>query len=233
MNLSILLRTNLRVLTFQATKEELQALGPSHLKWGLFWTWIAGLGRYWDHPNPYLIQRLGLGSLIYVVVFTAFMWAALWPLRPQGHSFQRLLTYVCLVSPPALLYAIPVEKFMSLEGATQANIAFLAMVAIWRLALLFRFLRAGCGMNRLRTFVGALLPMMVIIAALALLNLERAVFNIMGGLTRGTANDGAYLVILLLSLISVYAFPVFLLTFLFLSYKAWEEARRSKPDLHP
>jgi hypothetical protein len=228
MNLPALLRTNLRLLAFQSTEEELQSLGPDHLKWGLFWTWIAGLGRYWDHPNPYLIQRLGLGSVVYVVIFSAFMWAILWPLRPRGHSFFRFLTFVCLVSPPALLYAIPVEKFMTLEGATRANVAFLAVVALWRLALFFRFLRVGGGLNRFRTLVGALLPMMVIIAALAFLNLERAVFNIMGGLTRATANDGAYLVILLLSLISIYAFPPFLLTYLFLSYKAWEEARRSR-----
>lgn len=230
MNYAALTRTNFRILTFQSTEAELQALGPAHLRWGLLWTWLAGVGRYWDHPNPHLIQRLGLGSVVYVFIFAAFMWAVLWPLRPRGHSFIHLLTYVSLVSPPALLYAIPVEKFLTMAGATQANIAFLGMVALWRLALLFRFLRVGCGMGRLRTLVGALLPMMVIIAALALLNLERAVFNIMGGLTKGTANDGAYFVILLLTFISVYAFPVFLMTYLFMSYKAWEEARQSNKE---
>lgn len=226
MNPGQLLHSNLRVLFFRASAEELQALGRPALMWGLAWTWLAGMGRYWDHPNPHLLQRLGLGSLIYVFVLAAFLWAVLWPLRPKGHSFTRLLTYITLVSPPALLYAIPVERFMSLKSATQVNVMFLAVVAAWRLALLFRYLRVAGHLSWPRTIVGALMPMMLIVAVLALLNLEKAVFNIMGGLTQGTANDGAYLVVLLLAFFSVYAFPVCLLAYLGLAGKAWREAGR-------
>jgi hypothetical protein len=54
-----------------------------------------------------------------------------------------------------------------------------------------------------------LLPLCLIVAALAALNLEKAVFEIMAGLDhQGTANDDAYFVVLLLTFGSIYAFPV-------------------------
>lgn len=59
--------------------------------------------------------------------------------------------------------------------------------------------------------VSTLLPIMAIIASLTVLNLERAVFDIMGGLREtGTANDSAYAVLFLLTFLStVLVIPIF------------------------
>jgi hypothetical protein len=49
--------------------------------------------------------------------------------------YERVLTFVTLTAPPALLYAIPVERFMALQDAQITNFWFLAIVALWRVAL--------------------------------------------------------------------------------------------------
>ena len=59
-------------------------------------------------------------------VLSAFLWLIVAPLRPRNWSFIGVLIFVTLTSLPALLYAIPVEKFMSLENAQTANVIFLA-----------------------------------------------------------------------------------------------------------
>ena len=59
-----------------------------------------------------------------------------------------MLIFVTLTSLPALLYAIPVEKFMALEYAQTANVLFLAVVASWRVALLIVFLKRAAGLTR-------------------------------------------------------------------------------------
>jgi hypothetical protein len=72
----------------------------------------------------------------------------------------------------------------------------------------------------------ALLPITAIIVALGALNLERAVFDVMGGLReQGTANDNAYAVLFLLSLLSMLLFLPLLACYIVLVVLA-----RSKGD---
>jgi len=99
------LRFIARVLTFRFSAGEISSVGLSHLAVGLLFTWIVGIGRYWDNPRVGLLQHLGLGSIAYVLVLSAFLWLLLWPLRPSGSSYRHVVTFVSAVSPPALLYA--------------------------------------------------------------------------------------------------------------------------------
>lgn len=110
----------LRLLFFQATKQDFQQLGVRHLVFGLVFTWIVGMGRYWDNPRVGLLQWLGVGSIVYVFVLSLFLWLAIWPLLPRNWSYFRVLTFITLVSPPALLYAIPVEQ-LDYESANSIN----------------------------------------------------------------------------------------------------------------
>src|SRR5215813_7250088 len=129
--------TTWRLLTFRATSTELVSLNRGHLFFGLLCTWIVGIGRYWDNPRVPILQRLGIGSVIYVFLLSLLLWLVLWPLRPKHCSYFRVLTFVTLVSPPAILYAIPVEHFFSIDTSNTINAWFLAIVATWRVALLF------------------------------------------------------------------------------------------------
>ena len=117
-----------------------------------------------------------------------------------------------MTSPPAILYAIPVERFMSFEGAQMANVWFLAIVAIWRVALLFRYLVKVANLSGLCALVATLLPLTLIVSLLAALNLEHVVFKLMAGLEdhEKSVNDSAYLVLLLITYFSVMAAPVLL-----------------------
>jgi len=208
-------RTALRVLFFRATREELLGLDYRHLAFGLVFTWLAGVGRYWDSPRAALVQKLGLGSLAYVFVLAAFLYLILWPLRPAGWSYLRLLTFITLVSPPALLYAIPVERFLSLQGAQTANAWFLAIVASWRVALLFFFLMRLGQLRWYAVTVASLLPLAIIVVALFFLNLEHVVFDLMAGIRpeQRSPNDTAYMVVFLLSMLAWVASPALLIAY--------------------
>ena len=197
------LTTTLRLLTFRASRDELANLGTPHLAFGLLATWIVGIGRWWDDPDAHLLQHLGLGSVAYVFVLAFVLWLLAKPLGPQNWTYRSVLTFVTLTSPPALLYAIPVERFLDLETARLINVWFLAFVAVWRVALLVFYLRRLARLPWHCVVVATLLPITLIVTVLTALNLERAVFDVMGGLREeGTAADSAYGVLVALTLLS-------------------------------
>jgi hypothetical protein len=223
------LRTALRLLCFRSSREELLALDRRHLAFGLVCTWLVGMGRYWDDPGARMLQHLGLGSVIYTGVLSAFLWLLVWPLRPEGWSFERLLTFVTLVSPPAALYAIPVERFLELDAARSANAWFLAVVATWRVALLVFYLTRLAQLRWYAVLVATLLPLTMIVTALSALNLERAVFDIMGGMhSSGTSHDTAYGIVIGLTLLAWLAIGPLLLAYGMLVFIKWRERRKER-----
>ena len=99
---------------------------------------------------------------------------------------------------------------------------FLAIVATWRVALLVVFLKRGAGLSNTGATVASLLPLTIIVTALVVLNLEKAVFEIMGGNMQKTQNDAAYMILMLISFFSVLASPVLLILYGVLVYRAWK-----------
>ncbi|HEV2801519.1 MAG TPA: hypothetical protein VGW12_13520 [Pyrinomonadaceae bacterium] len=196
-----------RLLTFQFKGEEFSRLGRRHLLFGLCCTWIVGIGRWWDDPGAGWLQHAGVGSVVYVFALALLIWLVVLPLKPHAWTYTHVLTFVSLTAPPALLYAIPVERFSSLDTARTLNVWFLATVALWRIALLFNYLKRHARLSPFAILTASLLPVTAIIVALTMLNLERAVFDVMGGLReQGTAHDNAYVVLFLLSLLSMVLF---------------------------
>lgn len=194
-----------KVLTFRATREELLSVGARHLGFGLFCTWLVGMGRYWDDPKASLLQHLGVGSVAYVFGLSLVLFLVAWPLCPPDWSYRRVLTFVTLTSPPAVLYVIPVERFVDMSTASSMNAWFLLLVAVWRVALLFFFLGRFARFNYTRIFFVALLPLIVIINALAALNLEHATFQVMSGIREESPSNGAYAMVAFLSMLSMLA----------------------------
>jgi hypothetical protein len=215
-----ILRDQRDLLLFRPFKPAIREHWLAYLAFGLCVTWLAGIGRYWDHPNANWWQYAGLGSVAYVFVLAAFLWLIVAPLRPRDWSFIGVLIFVTLTAPPALLYAIPVEKFMSLQAAQTANVIFLAIVASWRVALLVVFLKRGAGLSSTGVVVASLLPLTIIVTALAALNLEKAVFEIMGGNMQQTQNDAAYFILLVITVLSVVLSPIMLIIYCVLVYRA-------------
>ncbi|MCL6416842.1 hypothetical protein MIB92_14370 [Aestuariirhabdus sp. Z084] len=146
----------------------------------------------------------------YIFVLAFILWVIILPLKPANWSYKNVLLFVSLTSPPAILYAIPVERFMSLQSAQLANVWFLAVVAIWRVALLFKYLKSVARLSGFCVIVATLLPLTLIVAVLAALNLEHVVFKLMAGLEEHerSANDSAYTILLLITYFSILSSPV-------------------------
>ena len=212
-----------RLLTFRISRKELLQLNTHHLITGLIGTWLVGMGRYWDDPGAHLLQHLGLGSVIYIFILSLFIWLIIKPYFVAPWTYRMVLTFVSLTSFPAALYAIPVERFYSMDTAASINVWFLATVAAWRLALLYYFLRKSTQLGHGYILVATLLPVCIIIATLTALNLERAVFAIMGGIRENTSNDRAYGTLIFLTVLSMFAAVPLLIGYLIAIYKRWEK----------
>jgi len=177
-------------------------LNSRHFIAGLAGTWIVGMGRYWDDKGASLLQHLGLGSVIYIFVLAAFIWLILKPFLIDNWSYFIVVTFIGLTSFPAIFYAIPVERFFSIGTANTINVWFLAIVAAWRLGLLYYFLKHFTKLSAGNILTVTLMPICLIISVLTILNLHRVVFNIMGGMRDPTPHDSSYFVLMLLTGIS-------------------------------
>jgi hypothetical protein len=99
-------------------------------------------------------------------------------------------------------------------------------VAIWRVALLIFFFRRLGELPWFSITVATLLPLTLIVFTLTVLNLEKAVFEVMGGVREGTASDASYGILFLLSFFSILLIIPVLLCYLALSVST----RRSAKD---
>lgn len=204
-----IVRDELRLLTFRSPSSAIATSWKAYLTFGLFFTWLAGVGRYWDNPRAELWQLAGLGSVAYVFVLSAILWLLLAPLKPDNWSYRNVLVFVTLTAPPAVLYAIPVERFMAPTQAASTNASFLAVVATWRVALLGFFLRRVAKLPWPQLFVATPLPLALIVVALAILNLEHVLFDLMAGIREEdqSANDAACGIVFGLAYLSFISAP--------------------------
>ncbi len=218
--------TAVRILTFTATREDLLQLGPRHLSFGLICSLIVGIGRYYDNDRVGILQHLGMGSVVYVLLLSLFLWLLIWPLGPKDWSYIRVAAFVSLVSPPAILYAIPVQYFSSVEVANTWNSVFLGVVATWRIALLIFFLRRLTRLTWSKVVVATLLPLCIIVVALSTLNLEGVVINLTGGFSHESANDSAYFFLVGLSYLTMIMFLPLLIAYVVMVVQSISARRR-------
>ncbi|MBT8106748.1 MAG: hypothetical protein KJP17_00830, partial [Gammaproteobacteria bacterium] len=192
-------------------------------------TWLVGIGRYWDHQSAESWQYLGLGSVAYIFCLSSLLFLVVWPLRPANWTFRGVLIFVGLTSLPALLYAIPVERFVDLKDAQSINAWFLGVVALWRVALLIQYLLTYARLHWFVVVTVVTLLLSGIVVTLSLLNLEHVVFDLMAGIREenATPNDAAYIIVVALAVYSLFAFPVALLLYL----GAVVQRRRSATDV--
>ena len=195
----------LRVLTFRATAADYEALGAGHLLAGFVVVWLVGMGRYWDDPRATTLQHHGLGSLIYIFILAAVLWALAKPVDPQSFDYLSILTFVTMTAPPAALYAIPIEKWLPPEEANLINLRFLAIVALWRLGLWTHYLWRSGNLTFIQIATCALLPVGLIFTALTVLNLQHHVIDVMGGIrdAEPTAHDAAHSAVTLLIILTL------------------------------
>ena len=88
-----LLQDEWRFLTFRTMSQAIRTHWQAYLVFGLLFTWLAGIGRYWDNPRAELWQYFGLGSVAYVFVLALLIWLLLAPLRPKNWSYRNVLLF--------------------------------------------------------------------------------------------------------------------------------------------
>lgn len=199
----------IRLLTFKLSREEMLQFNNKHLIAGIIGTWIVGMGRYWDDPKANLLQHLGLGSVIYIFALAVLIWLILLPFKIEKWSYRIVLTFIALTSFPAIFYAIPVEKFFSISTANTMNVWFLLIVAIWRLCLLYYFLKHFTKLSLGNIATVTFMPICFIISVLTMLNLHNVVFEVMGGIRNPSPHDASYFILMLLTGLSmILAIPL-------------------------
>jgi len=219
-------KTIFRLLTFRLTRDEMLQLNWRHFLAGLLGTWIVGMGRYWDHKNASLLQHLGFGSIIYIFILAGFIWLIVKPYFVEDWNYLTVVTFIGLTSFPAILYAIPVEKYYPIQTADSINAYFLSVVAIWRLCLLYYFLKKFTRLGIGSIFTITLMPICLIITTLSELNLDHVVYNIMSGIEHPSPNDSSYLIIWLLSGISAIIILPLLIAYFVGIYFGYQKRKR-------
>ncbi|MEM6853606.1 MAG: hypothetical protein AAF593_04270 [Planctomycetota bacterium] len=222
-----------RVLTLRFDAADIAALGHAHLAVGVMVVWAVGAGRYWDSPRAEVLQKLGVGSLIYVPVLALILWWVSRALRPERSGYVKLVTFLTLTAPPAVVYAIPIERWVSMTTAQNLNAWALGVVAVWRVAMYGRFLHVWNRLPAPALAVALLLPLTAIVFVLAMLNLEHVVFNIMGGLGQSepSAADNRYAIVVLLAMFCFFLGPVLFVAWLILVVKQYNDRRFRQPPV--
>ncbi|MBX3184073.1 MAG: hypothetical protein KIT72_01005 [Polyangiaceae bacterium] len=215
------------LLTFRISAERMERFGNRHLLLGLGATWLVGIGRWWDDPNAVPMQKAGIGSVAYVFLLALVLFAVGWPLRPKRWSYRHVLTFITLTAPPAALYAIPVERMVSMSTATQMNLWFLLLVATWRVALLCFYLSRYADFSWWKTMTATLLPLAAIVVSLTILDIARGVLQFMGGLRDDNASQLASNVVHWLGFMSILAIIPLSLIYVGAVVAAWVRPKQS------
>lgn len=198
-----------RFLTLRADFDLFDRFSLRHLAIGAFFTWLVGIARNWDLASATSTQAWGLQSLAYIIFMAFGIWVLLLPLK-VGRNYLHVLTMVAMTSVPGLIYGIPVEMFLLMEDARNANVWFLVLVATWRVAMAVHYLKRACDLSGGGAMSVLGLPVSMIVIGLIQSGRAGAVFEMMGGLRTVGAEADAYVdqVIFILGLIA-YPFAFF------------------------
>jgi len=108
---------------------------------------------------------------------------------PFLSAYRSFLTLFWFTAPMAWLYAVPYEQFLAPADAVRANLLTLALVSIWRVALITRVVTVLTA-YRLRTALVLVLAFGATIATgLAIANFSKPVIDIMGGVAEPTESE--------------------------------------------
>lgn len=170
-----------RFLTFRCTAEDYERFGSRHFFLGFLTTWAVGIARNWDYPQAEPFAKAGLPSLAYIFLLSLLLFAFAWRVSYEPQNYWKFLTVVSMTAAPGLIYGIPVEMFLSTTGAQNANLVFLGIVALWRVALMVHFLFVAAGNTILTTMAVLLTPLSIMIVCLISTGRAGYIMDIMGG----------------------------------------------------
>lgn len=219
-----------RVLTFRATREELEQNAQTVLAVGIVVTWIVGIGRWWDDPREIVTPiRLGLGSVIYVFALATLLWLLSLPFR-TGVGIWTFWAFVACAALPGIVYAVPIERIAPFETASTYNVWALIFVSVYRVALLVWFYLRILRVPAASASVLTLLPLSLIVWTLSILGHGARVFDIMGGFREKFPTNAAEDIVSGLGCLSWVLAPLLLVLYLWecaVRFVHWRRGRGS------
>jgi hypothetical protein len=198
---------------------------------GLLFVLAAGLAREYDgedlRSEPWhLLLPLGASlvtSALLYVLLKALLWLRGGEADGRKLSYRELLSLYWMTAPLALLYGIPVERFLSAGDATRANLTLLGIVSLWRVLVMTRALSVVYQVS----FFRALFPLMLFAdsVALALLSISpRPIMSIMGGIRLSESEQVLHNVSFTVNVLGFLSLPIWLIGALIAVCSKWHLA---------
>jgi hypothetical protein len=148
----------------------------------------AGIAREYDRvfvaERPQLfvlpvVASLAAATLLYG---SLRLFALRGPRSGARGRYRAFLALFWLTAPLAWIYAVPVERFFAPVPAARLNIAFLAVVATWRVWLICRVAVVLFGVSPRRSFGAILLPSSLLVLGAGLFT-QISLVPLMGGIS--------------------------------------------------
>jgi hypothetical protein len=163
---------------------------------GLLFVFGAALAREYDAENllaqpwhlaiPLVASLVSAGLLFLALTLTITFKREGRPPLPE--LARRLLGVFWMTAPLAWAYAMPWERLLDAGPAATANLWTLAIVAVWRMALMVRVVNVLYGVRALTAFW----PIMLfadLLAFAALSTLDARILSLMGGVRLNDAEE--------------------------------------------
>ena len=153
-----------------------------------------------------IFRTLG-ASLVTATLLYGVLWLVLhgWKTFPnEWPTYRAFLALYWLTAPLAWIYAIPVERFLDPLTATQANLWFLAIVAVWRVLLITRVVSVVFNASVFRVFFPVML-FAVAVMNVAIQILPLPIISLMGGVRMSPSDQTIMFVSLAIMFLSFYS----------------------------
>jgi len=184
---------------------------------GLAGVLVAGLFREYDtasllnEPGRMLINlavSLALTCLLFLL--SLILIGSKRPGFSKLVLFRQLLTGMWMMAPMAVFYAIPVERLTTEVHAIQWNVAFLALVSIWRVWLMSRIMSILLRVP-MTLVIFPVLCLCDTILVLVISSFQLSIIELMGGIQL-TPEQQAFLKIQeMVLLLAVFSWPLWAL----------------------
>ncbi len=184
---------------------------------GLAFVLLAGLFREYDQESllhePWylfipLFASLGL-SLLLMLAIKSLPECRSHSL-PPGVEYRRLLACLWLTAPLAVIYAVPVERFLTAYQSMKFNLSFLGIVSVWRVLLFSRVAAVLYGTS-LKRVLFPILFLADTVMILAIVVYPLPLIEIMGGLQLTESENLINVVRFMLIQVGVLSWPILLL----------------------
>lgn len=198
------------------------AASPWSILIGIILVISAGLAREYDgedliHEPWHALRPLGAslasGTTLFLVVHIAALMKAR---KGEGtppsffKAWQTFLGLFWFTAPMAWLYAVPYERFMTPVDAIAVNLWTLAIVSVWRVALMTRVIHVIYGFGYVSSFFLVMLFADAVVFAVVTL-VPTPVIDVMGGIRHSDRDALIAGVTFSVTVLSVLTAPVWIL----------------------